>query len=167
MIEMERGCIKDNDNVYFRARKRAAEYNDRLNSKEGAAELLGVSPSTLSNYELGLTKAVPVDNVVLMADLYGCPELKTLYCKNECPIGKAMPLATEVSGIEGIALRMMLGFDPEELRQMQKSLAEIAADGVISDDEKPELEKILKKLDELSMIISELKLAGEKALTGR
>ncbi len=49
---------------------------------------------------------------------------------------------------------------------MEKSLIDIAADGVISDDERPELERILKRLDELAIVISEMKLVGEKALKG-
>lgn len=158
--------MKDNTNVYFRARKEAAIYNERLFSREGAAELLGISVSTLADYELGNTKVVPVDKVVLMADLYNCPELKTGYCKHECPIGKSMPLATQVSGIEGIALRLIREFDTEKVKQMEKSLIDIAADGVISEEEKPELEAILKRLDELAVVISEMKLIGEKALKG-
>lgn len=61
--------LKENTNVYFQARKRAAMSNDRLFSRENAAELLGISPYTLADYELGNTKVVPVDKVVLMADL--------------------------------------------------------------------------------------------------
>ena len=49
---MGNGSMKDNDNVYFLARKKAATYNERLYSREGAAELLGVSVSTLADYEL-------------------------------------------------------------------------------------------------------------------
>ena len=59
--------LKENTNVYFQARKRAAMSNDRLFSRENAAELLGISPYTLADYELGNTKVVPVDKVVLMA----------------------------------------------------------------------------------------------------
>lgn len=158
--------MKENNNIYFRARKNAAAYNERLYSRERASELLGVSVSTLADYELGSTKVVPVDKVVLMADLYNCPELKTGYCKQECPIGKAMPLATQVTGIEGIALRLIREFDPDKMKQMKNSLIEIAADGVISEDEKPELEVILKRLDELAIAISEMKLIGEKVLKG-
>lgn len=163
---MGNGGMKENNNIYFRARKNAAAYNERLYSREGAAELLGISVSTLADYELGNTKVVPVDKAVLMADLYNCPELKTGYCKHECPIGKSMPLATEVSGIEGIALRLIREFDPENIRQMERSLIDIAADGIISDDEKPELKAILERLDELAIVISEMKLVGEKALRG-
>lgn len=163
---MGNGCMKDNENVYFRARKQAALYNERLYSREGAAELLGVSVSTLADYELGNTKVVPVDKVVLMADLYGCPELKTGYCKYECPIGKSLSLATKVGGVESIALRFLKEFDSAEMQVMLKQLVDIAADGIISEDEKPELEEIIKKLDKMAVVISEMKLLGEKALKG-
>lgn len=132
---MGNGGTKENQNVYFRARKQAAMYNERLSSREGAAEMLGISPSTLADYELGITKFVPVDKVVLMADLYNCPELRTGYCKYECPIGKHIPLATSVSGIEGIALRLIREFDSNEIKNIEKDLVDIAADGVISEDE--------------------------------
>ena len=82
---MGKGPINENNNVYFKARKRAAAYNERLYSREGASELLGISVSTLADYELGNTKVVPVDKVVLMADLYNAPELITGYCMGECP----------------------------------------------------------------------------------
>ena len=87
-------------NVYYEARKKAAMYNDRLSSREGAAEALGISPSTLADYELGLTKFVPVENVIRMADVYNAPQLKPHYCKNVCPIGCEMPVATEETSIE-------------------------------------------------------------------
>lgn len=165
-MKMGNGCMKDNKNVYFRARKEAANYNEKLFSREGAAELLGVSVSTLADYELGNTKVVPVDKVMLMADLYNCPELKTGYCKYECPIGKEMPIATKIKSLEGIVLRMIREFDSDRISAIKKGFIEIAADGIITEDEKPELEAIMKKLDELSIVISEMKLAGEKALKG-
>nr|WP_255820948.1 helix-turn-helix transcriptional regulator [Blautia sp. NSJ-166] len=83
-------------------------YNERLYSREGAAELLGISVSTLADYELGNTKVVPVDKVVLMADLYNAPELKTGYCKHECPICSYLPVATEAKGLEGITLLFLV-----------------------------------------------------------
>ncbi len=53
---MGRRPTKAADNPFCKARMEAATYHERLNSKEGAAELLGVSVSTLSDYELGITK---------------------------------------------------------------------------------------------------------------
>lgn len=161
---MGRGSTKGNENVYFVARKRAAMYNERLYSREGAAELLGISVSTLADYELGNTKVVPVDKVVLMADLYNAPELKTGYCKHECPICSYLPVATEAKGLEWITLRLMKRLDCDELNRIKKELVDITEDGIIDETEKPELKKILAFLDEVAESISELKIVGEKYL---
>ena len=155
-----------NENVYFAARKTAAMYNDKLSSREGASELLGLSPSTLADYELGNTKVVPVDKVVLMADLYNAPELKTGYCKHECPIGREMSLATKQKGLEGITLRILREFDSVNMETIKKELIDITEDGIISEDEKPRMHAVLKSLDRISEVISELKLVGEKAMKG-
>ena len=160
------GYNKSNENMYFRGRKEAAIHNARLQSRNGAAEILGVSPSTLADYELGLTKVVPVDKVVLMADLYGCPEFKNRYCKCECPIGKTMPIATEIKSIEGAALRFVREFDNDRIRELVKDVAVIASDGVLTDAKKEDLREILKKMDRLAETISEVKLVGEKTLKG-
>jgi len=101
-----------------------------------------------------------------MADLYNAPELKYGYCKNECPIGRMMPLATEESSIEGIALRIVREFDYKGLRTMKETLIEIAADGKVTEDEKEGLMTVLSKLDEIALVISEMKIAGEKILKG-
>ena len=101
-----------------------------------------------------------------MADLYNCPEFKNGYCKHVCPIGKTMPLATEVNGVEGVVLRFINEFETSKIEKIIKSFVKIAANGVITDDEKPELKEIIKKLDDLAVVISEAKLVGEKALKG-
>lgn len=163
---MGKGSINENNNVYFKARKRAALYNERLFSREGASELLGVSVSTLADYELGNTKVVPVDKVVLMADLYNAPELVTGYCVNECPVHGFLPLATEEKSIQGIALRLLKGFNEDELKAMKKDLIEITEDGNISPEEIPKLKSILEKLDRIAEVISEIKIAGEKCIRG-
>lgn len=76
---MGRDAAKACENQCFRCRKEAAKYNDKLGSREGAAELLGISVSSLADYELGNTKVIPVDKVVLMADIYNAPELMAWY----------------------------------------------------------------------------------------
>lgn len=119
---MGRGSTKGNENVYFVARKRAAMYNERLYSREGAAELLGISVSTLADYELGNTKVVPVDKVVLMADLYNAPELKTGYCKHECPICSYLPVATEAKHL--LQGERQPGVEKQYRRDVQENGAE-------------------------------------------
>lgn len=90
---------------------------------------MGISVSTLADYELGNTKVVPVDKVVLMADLYNAPELITGYCMRECPVHGFLPLATEEKSLEGIALRLLQNFNEDSLKNMRDSLIEITADG--------------------------------------
>lgn len=163
---MGKGPMNENNNVYFKSRKKAASYNERLYSREGAAELLGISVSTLADYELGNTKVVPVDKVILMADLYNAPELITWYCMKECPVHGFLTLATEEKSIQGIALRLLRGFNEDELKSMKEDLIEITEDGIISNDEIPKLKAILEKLEKMAEIISEMKITGEKYIKG-
>lgn len=163
---MGSGCIKQNDNMYFQSRKNAALYNDRLYSREGAAELLGLSVSSLADYELGITKCVPVDKVVLMAELYNAPELKASYCKNECPIGKNLPIATQQTELANVALSIIKAFDSKKVTEVQKTLVEIAEDGTISEDEIMAFQSVINFVDECIEAVSKLKLIGEKVLKG-
>lgn len=149
-------------NIYCRCRKRAAQYNDRLNSREGAAELLGVSPSTIADYELGTTKVIPVDKVVLMADIYNAPELENHYCRNECPIGRDLPV--ESGSIERITVQFMKHLNPDKLDSLQKRLVDMAEDGQIDDDEKKDLREVLKEVDKMEKVLQGLLLLGEKVL---
>lgn len=66
---MDSNCRKLGETPYRECRKQAAIYNDALGSMERAAEMLGVSVNTLSNYELGVT-VPPVDIIIVMADLF-------------------------------------------------------------------------------------------------
>ena len=159
---MGKGPINENNNVYFKARKRAAAYNERLYSREGASELLGISVSTLADYELGNTKVVPVDKVVLMADLYNAPELRYLYCKGECPIGRAMNIATEIKSVESVAIRLIKKLSMREVEDIKEKLLDIADDGTIGKEKQEELQDIMERLSSLQQSISELMLLGEK-----
>lgn len=159
---MEFDCIKEGKSIYFSCREKAAKYNDVINSRERAAELLGISTSTLANHELGVTKNVPPDTVVMMADLYRTPELRSYYCKHECPIGRNLPLATEVSGLQGITVKILNSLDDDGIREMKKKLLGIAADGEISLDEKEQFDGIVKNLEVLATAISELRMLAEK-----
>lgn len=53
---MGRDATKAVGNPWYEARKQASIYDDRLKSREGAAELLGMSSSSVAEAELGMTK---------------------------------------------------------------------------------------------------------------
>lgn len=159
---MGRNPTKAQVNVYCQARKRAALYDDRLNSREKAAELLGVSPSTLADYELGLTKCIPADNVVLMSDLYRAPELRSHYCSSECPIGKMDAHPVDMERLESITLKVLSSF--QKMATAKDKLIDIASDGQIGEDEVEDFQEILKMLDSVSKHAQELKAWAEKEL---
>lgn len=149
------------DNVYCRYRKAAAMYNDKLNSREGAAELLGISQSTLADYELGITKIIPADSIMRMADLYNAPELRNYYCRNCCPLGGEVP-KVEMEDLDRISIRALSTF--RKIGETKELLLDIIEDGVISEDEKGDLNKVLENLEELEQIAQSLKLWVKKNL---
>lgn len=160
---MGNGCMKTNQNMYFVCRKEAAKYNDLLNSRSATADALGVSESSLADYELGITKSVPVDRVVLMADLYNAPHLKTMYCKYECPIGKNMPVPTGETSLEQTAISLILKLDNKRVDEVKMKVLEIAKDGVVDSNEIVVLKELMEYLDSLASSIGELRLICQKA----
>ena len=161
---MGRDATKAAGNPWYQARKKAAEYDDRLCSRESAAEQLGMSVSSLADAELGNTKFMPVDKAVLMADRYNAPWLLNHYCLNECPIGCRHSLSDEVVGIDRVTVKLLKSLKTEQLREVKDTLLDIAADGKITEDEKPALQEVLTYLDDLAKTVSELKTIGEMAL---
>lgn len=87
---MPKFATKAADNMFCQARYEAAKFNERLSSREGAAEELGVDRTRLARIELGSVTPYP-EEVLLMADIYRAPELKGNYCREMCPLGKGMP----------------------------------------------------------------------------
>lgn len=152
---MGRKPTKAADSPFCQARLAAAKYNEKLLSKEGASELLGVSVSTLSDYELGLTKVVPPDMVLKMADLYNAPELVNIYCRCMCPLGSDMP-EISLDDLDRISVKALASF--RKISETKDDLLDIVEDGVITEDERPKLKSILANLDELAALSQNLKI---------
>lgn len=159
---MANECMKTNENIYFRCRKEAAKYNDKLNSRESASELLGVSVSSLADYELGNTKVVPVDKVVLMSDLYNAPQLLNGYCARECPIGCRKDIATEIQPIERTTVGLLDLLQNEKISRYMSALTSIAVDGQVSEDEKSKMTEIVAYLNQVRVLVEELTLFDNK-----
>lgn len=135
---MSKYATKAAGNMFCQARYEAAKFNERLGSREGAAEELGVDRTRLARIELGSVTPYP-EEVLLMADIYRAPELKGNYCREMCPLGRNMPKIGN-EGLDRISLRMLASF--KKINEAKESLLDITADGIISEDEKPELKKI-------------------------
>lgn len=165
---MGRVPVRAQGNMCFECRIRAAKYNDSVKSREGAAERLGVSVSSLAEYETGITKVVPVDKIVLMSDLYNAPELELWYCSEECPIGrrvKQLP-SYDFPAVEITTLKLLDTLRKVSVEQATESLIHIMADGVVSEDERPQFNDIMEYLDELIQSASQLRMIGSKLMKG-
>lgn len=160
---MQNGCANGSETCYFSCRKSAARYNDVLNSRAGAAEKLNVSESSLRDYETGITP-VPVDVVVRMADLYGAPELRARYCKNDCTIGRynSRNISDEIKTISEVTVSLLCHVHEEKTKEAASKLLRIASDGRVSDREREELRRVVETLENVVKDVSDLRLLMEK-----
>ena len=105
---MAKYATKAKENIFTQARYNAAKFNDRLNSREGASEELGIDRSRLARIELGSKNPFP-DEVLMMSDIYNAPELKAHFCKYMCPLGKDFP-EVESEDLDRISVKALSSF---------------------------------------------------------
>lgn len=151
---MSRLPTKAAQNIWCIARLEAAKCNEKLSSREGAAEELGIDRTRLARIELGSVRPYP-EEALLMADLYNAPELRNLFCKKECPLGCDLP-DWKLEDLDRITVKAIVSF--RKITETKESLLDIVEDGIITDDEKPKLDVILKNLDELATVSQNLKI---------
>ena len=159
---MGRGATIASGNVWYEARIEASKTNEKLRSRFGAADEAGMSEDAIKNTELGLEKQMPVDKAILLADLYGAPNLLNHYCLHECPIGRNRPISEEVLPIELVTGKLIKGMKIKQLDEVKDKLIDIAEDGQVSDEELDNLMEILAYFESMSKTISELRIIVEK-----
>lgn len=162
---MAKQPTKAANNMYCKARMEASKWNPSLSSREGASEYTGISKDSIAEYELDLCKVVPVDKVVIMADAYNAPQLLHEYCHKDCPIGNRIAEPLDMDNVDNLyKFTVMVSNDLEYSQEIQKILMKIVADGVITEDEKPELQQVIDFLSSLARRATELKVHAEKYL---
>lgn len=155
---MSKFATKAGENVFCQARYNAAKFNDRLYSREGAAESIGLDRTRLARIELGSTVPYP-EEVLLMADAYNAPELKNHFCCEMCPLG-CQYQKVDMESLDRISIRALSSF--RKIEEAKDMLLDITEDGVISESEKGDLDVIMNTLEEVSKISQSLKLWVEK-----
>ena len=151
---------KTSSNTIYKARCTASAHNDRLSSREGAADIMAIDRGRLYRIENGIINPYP-EEIRLMADLYNAPELENYFCKNMCPLGVNIP-KTEIATLDRITVRAFSAIC--RLRDTGKLLLDIAEDGVIDESEKADMKKVLEDLEELEQITQNMKLWVKKNL---
>lgn len=151
---------KTSANVFYRARCEASAHNEQLSSREGAADIMSIDRGRLYRIESGIANPYP-EEIHLMADLYNAPELENYYCTNICPLGRDMA-KVDIESLDRISIRALSSF--RRIGETRDLLLDITADGVISDDEKSDMQRILENLEELEAVAQNLKLWVKKNL---
>lgn len=151
---------KTSSNIFYKARCEAATHNEQLSSREGAADYMSIDRGRLYRIESGIAVPYP-EEIRLMADLYNAPELENYYCRTMCPLGSEIPKA-ELADMDRITIRTLSTF--RKIGETKEMLLDIAEDGVIDENEKPQLEEILKNLEEVEEIAQSMKLWIKKNL---
>ncbi len=153
-------AAKTSSNVFYKARCAASAHNEQLSSREGAADIMSIDRGRLYRIESGIANPYP-EEIRLMADLYNAPELENYYCTNICPLGGEIPKA-DLADLDRISIRALSTF--RKIGETKELLLDITEDGVISEDEKGDLNKVLENLEELEQIAQSLKLWVKKNL---
>lgn len=94
---MGKHITKAAGNVFAEARYHAGTFNDRLLSREGASEELGIDRSRLARIELGSKNPFP-DEVLMMSEIYGAPGIEELLLQAYVPARKRFS-GSEIRGI--------------------------------------------------------------------
>ena len=132
-------------------------------SREKASELLGaIPPERIERIESGKFVAHP-DEVLLMAQRYGAPELCNAYCSGECAIGKKYVPPVEIKDLSRIVLEMLASLN--RLQTRKDRLIEITADERIEAHEVADFVAIQQELERLSVSVETLQLWAEQKVS--
>lgn len=136
-------------NLYQRARLSTGM------SQERAAELLGLSPESLKQYEGG--KTVPKDETVArMVEVYRLPWLALEHAQATDTLGVMPEVEPRPLPLASIALRNRL----HDATGRLDALLRIAEDGIIDDTERPEFDDIVSELRETMTAIYQVIYSG-------
>ena len=151
-------AAKTSSNIFYKARYEATTHNEQLSSREGAADIMSIDRGRIYRIESGLVNPYP-EEVHLMADLYNAPELRNYYCREMCPLGCEIP-KVEMCDLDRISIRALVAF--RKVDETKNLLLDITEDGVITEDEREDMQKILDTLSELEAITQNLKVWVKK-----
>ena len=153
---MGRKSTKENKNIYQTSREAAGL------TRESAAELLEyISSDRIEKIESEKSLPHP-DEILAMADCYKNPSLCNYYCSHECPIGQEYVPEVKLKDLSQITLEMLASLN--SLEKEKTRLIEITVDGIISEDEKEDFERIQNQLSHRSLELDSIQLWVQKAI---
>ncbi len=145
---MEQDC----NNIFKIARENANRTQD------DAAELIGVSSSTISNWERGEFKELKGSDVIKAAKLYKAPDLIMKYLTCCSPYRHYLP-NYEDKPLSEIAMDVLDAM--ESMTDIRRQMIRILKDNRVEDHEKPDLVQVLKVCSEMNDALTSLLYTNE------
>lgn len=154
--------MKDNNNIYYRARRQAAARDPLHANRERTASAIYVSQEALADYEAGRT-VPPCCVVQKMVEAYSDPDLRGAHIREYCPL---MPDygGEQCSELARAALGWAVAF--QSAQEIALQFAAVARDGRITADELTAAQTIKAKAIELRRVMEETVAAIDKATAG-
>jgi len=153
---MGRVSTKENKNRYQLAREELGL------TREKAGDLLEtIPPERIEKIENERSCPHP-DEVLRMSQRYKKPSLCNYYCSNQCSIGREYVPEIKVKELSSIVIEMLASLN--SVNKTKERLIEIAADGIISNDEIDDFIRIQNELERISITVETLQLWAEKML---
>ena len=151
---------KAGSNVFYKARSEASAHNNRLSSREGAADEMSIDRGRLFRIETGIAVPYP-EEVIMMSRLYCKPELENYYCSKCCPLGYDTK-EVKVGDIDRITVEAIAAL--RRVENVKNLIIDIAEDGEVSNDEVDKFKEIMSRLEGVSDVAEEMKLWARKNL---
>lgn len=136
-------------NIYQNAREGAGL------TQEKASERIGVSVESIRVYEAG--KRIPPDDVVVrMIDIYNTQYLAYQHLRqNVMASSSIMPQNLKIMSLPEAILRLQK--EVADFVKLREEMIDICCDGIISDEERPRWDTIVKELNDITEAIMNLK----------
>lgn len=116
-------------------------------TQEQAAELLHISPRSLSDYEQG--KTIPGDDVVCkMIEIYGTKWLAYEYLRQSTKVGQRYLPKIDFSDLARSVLRLQK--EVRDLEYVNNDMIDIACDGMVEEHETIKWQKVVKEINEMA-----------------
>lgn len=129
----------DCKNIYQAARKIAGFTQER------AAELLGLSPRSLADYETGV-RVPPNDVADRMVTAYNSQLLAVQHLRTSTQFGRELLPEVPSMGLPEAALTLVDAVYDFADDRLDRELIDIARDGVISADERERFDRVVEKI---------------------
>lgn len=152
---MPRSATKAANNPFYIARREAAKHNDRLWSREGAEEEMGIDRTRLAKIESGALTPYP-EEVWLMSQTYNAPQLCNQFCSRECPLGRETIPPCDLLELDRLTVEVMAAM--RKAGFTEETILDIAEDGAITQEEVPRLQKAAESLEAMEKASVALRL---------